>query len=178
MRARQFGRIVNHASLAGQQGGVVAGAHYAASKAGIVVLTKISARELAGDGVTVNAIAPAAIATPIMAELPPEAIERARSSIPVGRSVEPEEVAALVAYLCSDDASYITGATFDIDGGLNMRCRGSPACDRTLGRIRLGLRADSDPDRPFVDRSGRGAQRRRSASIAARRQPVSKKPAW
>ena len=121
MRTRQFGRIVNHASLAGQQGGVVAGAHYAASKAGIIVMTKILARELAGDGVTVNAIAPAAIEAPIMAEMPPEAIERARSTIPVGRFGTPEEVAALVAYLCSDDAGYITGATFDINGGLSMR---------------------------------------------------------
>jgi len=121
MRAQGSGRIVNHASLAGQQGGVVAGAHYAASKAGIVVLTKILARQLAEDGVTVNAIAPAAIEAPIMAEMPPEAIERARSSIPVGRFGRPSEVAALVAYLCSDAAAYITGATFDINGGLNMR---------------------------------------------------------
>ena len=121
MRAQRFGRIVNHASLAGQQGGVVAGAHYAASKAGIVVLTKILARELAGDGVTVNAIAPAAIEAPIMSELPPESIERARSSIPVGRFGTAEEVAALVAYLCSDEAGYVTGATLDINGGLSMR---------------------------------------------------------
>jgi 3-oxoacyl-[acyl-carrier protein] reductase len=121
MRARGFGRIVNHASLAGQQGGVVAGAHYAASKAGIIVLTKILARELAADGVTVNAIAPAAIEAPIMDEMPPEAIERARASIPVQRFGRPEEVASLVAYLCSDEAGYITGATFDVNGGLNMR---------------------------------------------------------
>jgi 3-oxoacyl-[acyl-carrier protein] reductase len=121
MRERGFGRIVNHASLAGQQGGVVAGAHYAASKAGIVVLTKIVARELAGDGVTVNAIAPAAIEAPIMDEMPADAIERARAAIPVGRFGRPEEVASLVAYLCSDDAAYITGATFDVNGGLNMR---------------------------------------------------------
>jgi 3-oxoacyl-[acyl-carrier protein] reductase len=121
MRRQGFGRIVNHASLAGQQGGVVAGAHYAASKAGIIVLTKIVARELAGDGVTVNAIAPAAIEAPIMAEMPEDAIASARASIPVGRFGRPEEVAALVAYLCSDDAAYITGATIDINGGLNMR---------------------------------------------------------
>jgi 3-oxoacyl-[acyl-carrier protein] reductase len=121
MRTQGFGRIVNHASLAGQQGGVVAGAHYAASKAGIIVLTKIVARELAGDGVTVNAIAPAAIEAPIMAEMPEDAIARARASIPVGRFGRPEEVAALVAYLCSDDAGYVTGATIDINGGLSMR---------------------------------------------------------
>jgi len=121
MRAQGFGRIVNHASLAGQQGSLVAGAHYAASKAGIVVLTKVLARELARDGVTVNAIAPAAVEGPIMDEMPKESLERARASIPVGRFGRPEEVAALVAYLCSDDAGYVTGATFDINGGINMR---------------------------------------------------------
>jgi 3-oxoacyl-[acyl-carrier protein] reductase len=121
MREAGWGRIINHASLAGQQGGVVAGPHYAASKAGIVVLTKILARQLAGDGVTVNAIAPAAIDGPIMAEVPAEAIERAKASIPVGRLGRPEEVGELVAYLCGESAGYITGATFDINGGLNMR---------------------------------------------------------
>ncbi len=121
MRAQGFGRIVNHGSLAGQQGGVVSGAHYAAAKAGIHVLTKIVARELAPHGVTVNTVAPAAIAGPIMDELPPETIERLPSSIPVGRVGTPEEVAALVAFLCSDAAAYITGATLDVNGGLFMR---------------------------------------------------------
>jgi 3-oxoacyl-[acyl-carrier protein] reductase len=121
MRESGWGRIINHASLAGQQGGVVAGPHYAASKAGIIVLTKILARKLAADGVTVNTIAPAAIDGPIMAEVPAEAIERARASIPVGRLGRPEEVGELVAFLCGDSAGYITGATFDINGGLNMR---------------------------------------------------------
>ena len=121
MRAQRFGRIVNHASLAGQQGGAVAGAHYAASKAGIIVLTKIVAKELAADQVTVNAIAPAAIASPVMDELPEDVIQRLPSLVPVGRLGTPEEVAALVAYLSSDNAGYITGATFDINGGLFMR---------------------------------------------------------
>jgi 3-oxoacyl-[acyl-carrier protein] reductase len=121
MREQGFGRIVNHASIAGQQGGVAAGAHYAAAKAGIIVLTKIVARELAGSGVTVNAIAPAAIDGPIMQEMDAAVIARLPSTIPVGRVGRPEEVAALVAFICSDDAGYITGATLDINGGLFMR---------------------------------------------------------
>jgi 3-oxoacyl-[acyl-carrier protein] reductase len=121
MREQGFGRIVNLASLAGQQGGLVAGAHYAASKAGIVVLTKIVARELAPHAVTVNAVAPAAIAGPVMDTLPPEHVEALARSIPVGRVGRPEEVAALVAFLASDEAGYITGATLDVNGGLLMR---------------------------------------------------------
>ena len=121
MREQCFGRIVNLASIAGQQGGVVTGAHYAASKAGIVVLTKIAARELAPHGVTVNAVAPAAIGGPIMDALPPERVEAIAQSIPVGRVGRPEEVGALVAFLASDEAGYITGATLDVNGGLLMR---------------------------------------------------------
>lgn len=121
MRANGFGRIVNHASLAGQQGGAVMGAHYAASKAGIIVLTKIVARELAPYGVTVNAIAPAAISGPVMDELSGEQVAQLEQTIPVGRVGRPDEVGALVAFLCSDDAGYITGATVDVNGGLFMR---------------------------------------------------------
>jgi 3-oxoacyl-[acyl-carrier protein] reductase len=121
MREQSSGRIINHASLAGQQGGSVAGAHYAASKAGILVLTKIVARELAPHGVTVNAIAPAAIEGPIVDELPQGTIESLRRAIPVGRMGRGEEVAAAVAFLASDDAGYITGATVDLNGGLFMR---------------------------------------------------------
>jgi 3-oxoacyl-[acyl-carrier protein] reductase len=121
MRERGWGRIVNLTSLAGQQGGAVAGAHYAASKAGIIVLTKIVAKELAPHGVTVNAIAPAAVSGPVMETLPPDRLEAVRQTIPVGRFGEPEEVGALVAYLCAEEAGYITGATIDINGGLFMR---------------------------------------------------------
>lgn len=121
MRSQGFGRIINHASLAGQQGGLVMGAHYAASKAGIIVLTKIVATELAPYGVTVNAIAPAVISSPLVDEMPPERIEALKSRIPVRRLGRPEEVAALVAFLVSDDVGYITGATYDINGGLFMR---------------------------------------------------------
>jgi 3-oxoacyl-[acyl-carrier protein] reductase len=121
MRERGWGRIVNLASLAGQQGGAVAGAHYAASKAGIIVLTKIVAAELAPHGVTCNAIAPAAVRTPVMDGIPADRLDAVRSHIPVGRFGEPEEVAALAAFLVSDEAGYITGATYDVNGGLLMR---------------------------------------------------------
>jgi 3-oxoacyl-[acyl-carrier protein] reductase len=121
MRERGRGRIINLASLAGQQGGTVAGAHYAASKAGIIVLTKIVAQELAPYGVTVNAIAPAAVRTPVMDDMPADRLEAVRRRIPVGRFGEAEEVGALAAFLASDDAAYITGATIDANGGLFMR---------------------------------------------------------
>jgi len=121
MREAKWGRIVNLASLAGQQGGINGGAHYAASKAGIIVLTKIVAAELAGSGVTVNAVAPAAIEGPIMDAMPVERQEAIAASIPVGRAGRPEEVAATVAFLASERAAFITGTTIDVNGGLFMR---------------------------------------------------------
>ena len=122
MRERGYGRIVNISSLAGQAGGTVNGAHYAASKAGIIALTKVAARELAPHGVTVNAVAPAAIDAPVLAELlPPEQVETLTASIPVGRLGTTAEVASVVAYLASDEAAFVTGATFDVNGGLLMR---------------------------------------------------------
>jgi 3-oxoacyl-[acyl-carrier protein] reductase len=120
MRERGWGRIVNLASVSGQQPGAM-GAHYAASKAGIVILTKMFAAELAPDGVTVNAVAPAAVRTPSFAILSEERLEALRERIPVGRFGEPAEVGELVAFLCSDAAAYITGATLDVNGGLFMR---------------------------------------------------------
>ena len=117
MREQGWGRIVNMASLAGQQGGAVAGAHYAASKAGIVVLTKVLAADLASHGVTVNAVAPAAVRTPVFADMPPDRLEAARARIPVGRFGEPHEVAELVAFLCSDEAGWITGQVIHAEGG-------------------------------------------------------------
>ncbi|MHB2000786.1 MAG: SDR family oxidoreductase [Solirubrobacteraceae bacterium] len=121
MRARGAGRIVNVASLAGQQGGLAGGAHYAASKAGIVVLTKIVAAELAPHGVTVNAIAPAAIAGPVMDGLPEERRRELEGRIPLGRLGSAQEVGSAVAFLASEHASFITGATIDVNGGLFMR---------------------------------------------------------
>ena len=121
MRERGYGRIINVSSLAGQQGGLIAGAHYAAAKAGIIVLTKIVAAELAPHGVTVNAIAPAAISGPIMDGLSRADVQGLVARIPVGRLGTPEEVAALVVFLASDEAGYITGSTYDINGGVFMR---------------------------------------------------------
>jgi 3-oxoacyl-[acyl-carrier protein] reductase len=121
MREAKWGRIVNLASFAGQQGGVNGGAHYAASKAGIIVLTKVVATELAGSGVTVNAVAPAAIEGPVFDALPAERREAIAAKIPVGRAGHPEEVAATVAFLASERAAFITGTTVDVNGGLFMR---------------------------------------------------------
>lgn len=121
MREQRQGRIVNLASLAGQQGSAVNGAHYVASKAGILALTKTAAHELAPYGVTVNAIAPAAIEGPVVDALPAETRAALTRSIPTGRLGRPDEVAGVVAYLVSDGATYVTGATFDINGGSFMR---------------------------------------------------------
>ncbi|MBI3709199.1 MAG: SDR family oxidoreductase [Proteobacteria bacterium] len=121
MRDRRRGRIINLSSIAGQQGSLVNGAHYSASKAGILVLTKIFAQELAPYGVTVNTLAPAAIRTPALAASPPDKIEEIRRTMPVGRLGEPEDVAAAAVYLASDAAGFVTGATLDLNGGRFMR---------------------------------------------------------
>lgn len=120
MRTNGGGRIVNIASLAGQMARP-SGAHYAASKGGVLALTRVFASELASSGVTVNAVAPAIVDTPMLRTIPPEKIEQLKRQIPVGRVCAPAEVAALVAFLASDAAGYITGATFDINGGVLMR---------------------------------------------------------
>lgn len=121
MRAKGWGRIINISSFAGQQGGLVTGAHYAASKAGSLVLTKIFARELAGDGVSVNAVAPAAILTPAMGDPDDPSVVSLGKGIPVGRLGRAEEVAAAVAYLVGPESGFVTGATLDVNGGVFMR---------------------------------------------------------
>jgi 3-oxoacyl-[acyl-carrier protein] reductase len=118
---RGAGRIVNLASVAGQASRAVTGVHYASSKAAIIALTRHAATELAPHGVTVNAIAPAAIDGPMVATVAPERIEAMVQAIPVRRLGRPEEVAAAVAYLLSDEAGFVTGATLDVNGGMLMR---------------------------------------------------------
>lgn len=120
--SRGYGRIINLASLAGQNGGTASGAHYAASKGGILTLTKVFARELAKSGVTVNAIAPGPMDLPtVHALVPEEKMAGLLQMIPVGALGEAEFVAHAVALLASQHASFVTGATWDINGGLFMR---------------------------------------------------------
>lgn len=121
MKRQKWGRIINMSSFGGQFGPLTSGAHYCASKAGQLALTKVFARALAADGITVNAVAPAAIRTPEMDKVSPENLAKMVQTIPVGRVGEPKEVADLVSYLASDSGGYVTGATFDINGGRLMR---------------------------------------------------------
>lgn len=121
-RDQGHGRIVNMASLAGQNGGTATGAHYAASKGAILTLTKVFARDLAVAGVTVNAIAPGPLDTPqVHRTVPPERMGALRAAIPVGDIGDPGFVASLVVRLASPEAAFATGATWDINGGLFMR---------------------------------------------------------
>jgi 2-dehydro-3-deoxy-L-rhamnonate dehydrogenase (NAD+) len=116
MIAAGYGRIVNIASIAGKEGNPNA-SHYSASKAGLIGLTKSLAKELATTGVLVNGITPAAAKTELFGQMKQEHIDYMLSKIPMSRFVEVEEVAALAAWLASQDCSFSTGAVFDISGG-------------------------------------------------------------
>ena len=118
IRARR-GRIVNIASVSGLAGNP-GQANYSASKAGVVGLTKTTARELAGRNVTANAVAPGFIETDMTAVLPPQVKEKALVNIPLKRMGRPEDVAEAVAFFASDEAAYITGQTLAVDGGMVM----------------------------------------------------------
>lgn len=116
MRERQSGAIVNMASIGGKEGNATA-APYSVTKAGVICLTKALAKEVINDGIRVNAVAPALIETPLLAQLSPDDVGRLTAKIPMGRMGRPEEVAAVVHFLASDDASFVTGQCYDASGG-------------------------------------------------------------
>ena len=119
MMKAKFGRIINLSSVVALRGnpGQI---NYCASKAGVIGMTKSLARELGGRGITVNAVAPGYIETDMTAALPEAAREAMLGSIPAGRPGKPEDVAAAVAFLASDEAAYITGQVLSVDGGMGM----------------------------------------------------------
>ena len=116
MQAQDYGRIVNIASVAGKEGNPNASA-YSASKAAVIGLTKSLGKELAKTGIRVNCVTPAAVKTAIFDQMSQQHIDFMLSKIPMGRFGKVEEIAALVAWLCSEECSFSTGAVFDLSGG-------------------------------------------------------------
>jgi 3-oxoacyl-[acyl-carrier protein] reductase len=116
MVERGYGRIVNVASIAGKEGNPMAGA-YSASKAAVIGMTKAIGKDLARTGVLVNCVAPAVIETPILEGITQDHVDYMVERIPMGRMGRPDEVAALVCWLASEECSFSTGATYDISGG-------------------------------------------------------------
>ena len=118
MRERGWGRVVNTSSIGSL--GNIGQANYSASKAGVIGLTKTLALEYARYGVTVNCVAPGAVMTPMLAGVPDQIREKITAGIPVGRIAEPREIAAVHAFLASDDAAFITGQVIFVDGGMSV----------------------------------------------------------
>ncbi|MBC7232411.1 MAG: 3-oxoacyl-[acyl-carrier-protein] reductase [Chloroflexi bacterium] len=120
MIKQRYGRIVNITSIAGLAGNP-GQANYAAAKAGLVGFTKAVAKELGSRNITVNAVAPGYVPTDLTATLPPELVAKGIEMTPLGRPGTPEDIANAVAFLVSDEASYITGQVLSVDGGLAMQ---------------------------------------------------------
>ncbi len=122
MAKHKYGRIINMSSVSAKRGGgVFGGAHYSAAKAGILGFSKALAREVAGDGITVNSIAPGLVLTDIRGGIESEEGQaRLAADIPIRRLCRPDEIAALVCFLASEEAGYITGEDIDINGGSHM----------------------------------------------------------
>lgn len=116
MMERRYGRIVNMASVAGKEGNPNAAA-YSSAKAGLIGLTKSLGKELATENIMVNCVTPAAAETDLFKQMTEEHIAYMRSKIPMNRFVQPSEIAALVAWLCSEECGFSTGGVFDISGG-------------------------------------------------------------
>lgn len=119
MMKQRFGRIINITSIVGVTGNA-GQVNYAASKAGMIGMTKSYAQEIATRGITANCVAPGFIETAMTAELPDAVKEKMTGNIPAGRMGTPEEIASAVAYLASDEASYVTGQTLHVNGGMAM----------------------------------------------------------
>jgi NAD(P)-dependent dehydrogenase (short-subunit alcohol dehydrogenase family) len=118
MIERKHGRIVCMSSIVAHQGAMNGGIHYATTKAGMLGFARTLARQMAKTGVTVNAIAPGVVDTDLIrTHMKPEMRERVTQAIPLGRLADPAEIGKAVAFLVSDDASYVTGATLDVNGG-------------------------------------------------------------
>ncbi|WP_236016720.1 SDR family NAD(P)-dependent oxidoreductase [Salipiger abyssi] len=120
-KERGYGRLINMASLAGQNGGTATGAHYAASKGAILTLTKVFARDLAPFGITCNAIAPGPMDTPMVREVVGDKLGAMIETIPVKRLGDPDFVAQMVVMLASPEAAFVNGACWDVNGGLYVR---------------------------------------------------------